>query len=432
MSRKLVQALPTAPSVVTLAATVFATLPVRANDFIVDAAGTVGTFPTVTAAMLVAAPRDRILVAPGVYPAFQFERGVEVIGLGARPEDVTIARVDFHVSIPNQNYDAVLSNLTVCGSSPLDAISISGNELARGTFLIDGVHTCGGVFLAGEPDLQLIVQNSKFEPAPGGGFLGAAFDFGGGMAELVNVSIVGWDAHLAIAAGHGLRVSEEATLRATACSIVGGTGTTVEGSGLAHGGDGITSAPWPNPVTLELAGGTTVRGGDGAGTAGAGGAGASVNGTPLSLTVGFAAVQGGLGHPAGVAWSLDAPISLGFDPTLALDGGNTPGGSGPGERSVRWVAGDLLAVTSDPTIAATSQLTLTGELEPALADFGGVFGALPPRVLAIPQLARIVPGLPPPPTGPRPRLWLVFQARFGDPVTGSTRHSNPVAVRVDG
>jgi hypothetical protein len=58
--------------------------------------------------------------------------------------------------------------------------------------------------------------------------------------------------------------------------------------------------------------------------------------------------------------------------------------------------------------------------------------ALPARVFGIPQLSLIVPGLPPQPTGPRPRLWLVFQARFADPVTGFTRYTNPVAVRVDG
>ncbi|MEZ6014885.1 MAG: hypothetical protein R3F49_07225 [Planctomycetota bacterium] len=414
-----------------LAFALLGTLPLRANDLIVDTAGGPATFQTIGAAMLAAAPGDRILVVPGSYPAFQFERGVEVLGLGVTPAEVTIARVDFHVSVPNIDYDAVLSNVTVCGTSPNDAIAITGNELARGTLLLDGVRTCGGVFLGGDEGFQLVAQNSRFEPLANGGFLGAAFDFGGGRAELVDVGIFGWDAELSAPAGHGLRISAGAAVRATACTIEGGAGADLEAPGRADGGDGVTSLPWPGPVTLMLSGGTAVAGGSGAGLTGRGGAGVRARGLAGSLTLGDAAVTGGGGALLGAAWAEDQALALGFDPSLTLAGGSTPNGSAHGARSVRWMAGDELFVATDASIAATGRLTLSSWLEPAESDFGGLSGGLPPRTLATDQLALSVPGAPPSPA-PRPRLWLVFQTRYQDPVSGLPAHSNPVVVRVDG
>jgi hypothetical protein len=417
------------------AAIIIGTLPAQAADHFVDANGAIpGSFGTIAAAMAQASPGDRILVAPGVYPAFQFERGVEVLGLGDSPADVTVARVDFHVSVPNQDYDAVLSNLTVCGSSPLDAISISGNELARGTLIVDGVRTCGGVFLAGDAEFQLIMQNTRIEPALGGGFLGAAMDFGGGYAELVDVAVLGWDAAFGVAAGHALRVSNGAVVRATACELLGGFGSAHEGPGAADGGDAVTGAPWPGPVGLVLAGGSVLRGGDAA-AGGEGGAGARVRGTPGSLVEGAASVTGGTGSPAGMAWAWDGAVPLGFDPTLTLAGGSSPGGAAPGDRSVRYVAGDLLDVRVHPSIAATSRLTLFTEVEPAASNTGPLpghlHGPLAPRIFPMPALSITVPGVPPV-QPPRPRLFLVFQAVFDDPSTGQPLHSNPVVVRIDG
>src|SRR5262245_45870285 len=114
----------------------------HAADWIVDATGAQSSFTTIDPAMVQSTPGDRILVLPGSYPAVHFSRGVEVIGMGDEPGDVVVARVDFHVNIPNDDFDAVLSNLRVCGSGAADSISISGNELSAGTFLIDSVETC--------------------------------------------------------------------------------------------------------------------------------------------------------------------------------------------------------------------------------------------------------------------------------------------------
>lgn len=405
------------------------TLPLRAADRVVDAAAGPNTYPTIAAAMAVSAPGDRILVEPGQYPAFLFERGVQVIGLGSTPADVTIARVDFHVSTPNLDYDAVLSNVTLCGSNPLDAISISGNELARGTLVLDGVRTCGGVFLAGDAEFQLVAQNTRIEPAPGGGFLGAAFDFGGGRAELVDVLIRGWDAEAGIAAADALRLSRGASVRATACALLGGAGTNQEGQGLADGGDGVTSRPSSAPARLALIGGTNARGGDGASSSGEGGAGVRVRG---AIVTGQATVQGGAGNPPGAAWALDGATALGYDPALSLAGGQAPSGIGVGAHSVRWLAGDLLAVTSDPSLASGASLTLFSALDPAApAPWGSLSGATSPRRFPLSALAVTVPG-PAPSPSPRPRLFLYFQAVLVDPLSGQTVHSNPVVVRIDG
>ena len=51
-----------------------------AAELHVDATGAGGAFTTIQAAMLVAQPGDRIIVAAGDYPAFHLSRGVSVIG----------------------------------------------------------------------------------------------------------------------------------------------------------------------------------------------------------------------------------------------------------------------------------------------------------------------------------------------------------------
>src|SRR5688572_17272543 len=166
-------------------------VPAVAHDHLVDASGVQSPLVDLTQAMALAVPGDRIFVLPGSYPAFHFSRGVEVVGLGSDPSQVTIARVDFHPTAPATGFDAGLSNLTVCGAASQDSTSISGNELAEGTLTLQGVVTCGGVYLRGGGRFYLLVADSRVEPLAGAGFQGAAFDFGGGIADFVDTRIAG-------------------------------------------------------------------------------------------------------------------------------------------------------------------------------------------------------------------------------------------------
>lgn len=286
----------------------------RAADWVVDASGAAGTLTTIDQAMLVAAPGDRILVLPGSYPAFHFSRGVDVIGLGASPADVVVARVDYHVNVPPIDYDTSLSNLTVCGSGPSDGVSTSGNELGPGTHLIEGVVMCGGVFLHGDGDFYLIVANSRFEPGPGDGFQGAAFDFGGGIFDLVDSRIQGWSASPqdGIGPGVGLRIAGDSTVRVSGSEVFGGAASE-EGTGLGDGADAIERGFGSGPIAVRIAGQSLVRGGDGS-PSGAGGAGVDLT---ASITVGDTTVSGGGGGTPGPDYAASQPTFLGYDPYLA-------------------------------------------------------------------------------------------------------------------
>ena len=298
-----------------LAALAFASSGARASDHLVDASGIQSPLLNLTQAMAVAVPGDRIFVLPGTYPAFHFSRGVEVIGLGASPADVTIARVDFHPNAPVNHFDAALSNVTVCSSDSADSTSISGNELAEGTLVLDGVVTCGGVYLRGAGSFYLLVVNTRVDAGPGDGFLGAAFDFGGGIADFVGARIVGGDASVAEGslAGVGLRIGGGATVRLSGSEVQGGDGVSAALPAFGQGADAIEKGFGAGATRLRLSGFSWVQGGSG--WSAAGGAGVDLSG---EILLGQATVQGGAGTPAGLAYAVSPPLALAHDPLLSM------------------------------------------------------------------------------------------------------------------
>jgi hypothetical protein len=278
----------------------------RASDLVVDATGAAGSFLNVSQAMAAAVPGDRILVKPGAYPAFQFERGVSVIGMGASASDVLITRVDFHVSIPNVGYDTLLSNMTVGDGTSSNALAITGNELNPGSFVVDGVHVKGGVFLGGGADgFYTLFNNSSVDAPPGFGFAGAAMYLGGKpgfSADLVNSRVDGWNADPSqgIAAGSGLLLAGGMRARVARSIIRGGDGST----SLPAGADAIRSGGAAAVVSLRVDGSTVVQGGDAA-SGGAGGDGVDVF---VATELGDAIVTGGAGSPAGVPFPQAPPV----------------------------------------------------------------------------------------------------------------------------
>ena len=289
-------------------------LEARATDWIVDPSGAASPFTNVTQAMTAAVPGDRIFVMPGNYPAFHFSRGVEVIGLGHSPSEVVIARVDFHPNAPITGFDAGLANLTVCGGAPEDAISISGNELASGTLVLQGVVTCGGVYLRGAGSFYLLCADSRFQPTPGAGFLNSAFDFGGGTADFVDTRIEGSPASLAASqpAGIGLRIGGGAIVRLSHMQVQGGVGASSGLSALQHGADAIAKGFGAAMPDLRLSGGSVIAGGN-AGPGGVGGDGVEMS---ALISVGQATVGGGSGAVAGLDFAGSQPTLLGYDPYL--------------------------------------------------------------------------------------------------------------------
>ncbi len=288
----------------------------HATDRLVDASGVASPLTTITQAMVIAAPGDRIFVMPGTYPAFHFSRGVEVVGLGTDPSDVVIARVDFHPTIPTNNFDAGLTNVTICSADPADSTSIGGNELAAGTLVLQGVVTCGGVYLHGAGQLYLMVVDSRIVPAPGTGFLGAAFDFGGGIADFVDSWVAGADASTAqsFTAGTGLRVGGGATVRVSNTHVFGGAGANTGVVALQNAADAIEKGFGAALPTLRLSGHSVIAGGD-AGPLGVGGAGVDM---VANISIGMATVTGGSGTPTGLAYTSGAPLVLARDPYLVM------------------------------------------------------------------------------------------------------------------
>ncbi len=285
-----------------------------AADLVVDASGG-GDHLTVAAAMAQAQPNDRILVRPGQYPAYQHFVAVDVIGVGADPSQVTIDRVDYHVSIPVLDYDTLISNVTIGSASPADAIAISGNELPPGTLHLDGVVVDGGVYLGGgATGFSLLVTNSRIENQAGEGFFGAAVDVGGAnnFVEVRNSRIVGADADPLHPASDALRLKAGTTLRLVNAEIVGGDGVAV--AGLEDGGDAVVRGFSPGAVSIRIDGGSSIAGGAAA-VGGAGGNGVDVAG---SIDLGAASVTGGAGTPNGDAYADAGPTAMPVDLHLAL------------------------------------------------------------------------------------------------------------------
>ncbi len=395
--------------------------PSWATDWTVDASGVASDLVTIDQAMAVAMPGDRILVLPGTYPPFHFSVGVDVVGLGNDPAEVNVARVDFHPTRPIVDFEAGLSNMTVCSDGPSDGISIGGNELALGTFTVEGVDICGGIFLHGAGELYVMMVDTALRPGPGDGFLGAAFDFGGGTLDIVDSRIVAANASEALGkqAGVGLRIAGGSIVRISGSEVLGGQGDGTPA--LRNGGDGIVHGyPMATPVNLRLSGSSLVGGGAAA-PGGTGGAGVSVTGT---IQTGTVTVLGGAGSPPGGAYEGSGPTALGFDPYLKLD------------PAKAFAEGDVFVRPGEPSF-----LESDGSLPDSILGFGytlespsgGSLSPLTPGQIRFVRKesfglagARTISGSL---TGlPARRLYV--QAFFQDPSTGQLMTSNPVAVTI--
>ena len=297
-----------------LAALAFPPPAAQAANLVVDAAGSPGSYPTVNAAMAAAVPGDRLLVQPGTYPAFQFSKGVSVLGMGPTAADVVVARVDFHPTTPLTGFDATLSNMTIGTSAAIGALGITGNEVPPGALLMHGLHVHGGIFLGGgDAGLYIQLADSLVEASTGQGFGGAAVWLGGSgnYVQLDGTLIEAWDADPAsgIAAGNALLLRTGTQARLDHVILRAGDGSATA-PGFVQGGSGLVQGGLPGTVTVRLDGASEIRGGDG----GQGGAGVAVTGT---IDLGDALVLGGNGATPGVAYALAQPTPLATDLRLA-------------------------------------------------------------------------------------------------------------------
>jgi len=281
----------------------------RAADLFVDAAGSPGSHATVALAQQAAAPGDRIFVLPGHYPAFLWTKSVRILGLGAKPEDVVIARIDFAPKFPTLGYDMLLSNVMLDSADPLDAVKLSGNELPPGVLSIDGVVIKGAVYLGSGPQgMHVSIVNCRIEPAPGQGVLGTAVYLGGlgnyatYSAEIVDSTISAHAATAALPAQSALRISGGVRLRLSGANLNGGH-SAVAVPGLSNGADALRMGFVAGSVQVDLDGGTTILGGSS--IHGAGGAGVALDG---HLTIAQALVLGGSGVAAGTPFAGSAPV----------------------------------------------------------------------------------------------------------------------------
>ena len=389
-------------------------------DRYVDGTGAGGAYMTITGAMLASAPGDRILVLPGTYPAFQFSRGVHVIGLGTDPSQVVVARIAYHVSIPALNYDTLISNLTVSSNNPLDVLSIHGNELAPGTLTIDGCVLQNGVYLrGGEQGFYALINNTSVTPPTGHGFTGEACYLGGpgNYVEVRNTRIQAWDADqaLGVPAGVALRLAAGTTARVIGGEITGGDGAGSPAP-FTSGGDAIVSII-PGTVSLDLTGGVQVTGGAASGAA-PGGHGTAIHG---SVKIESAFVSGGAGVPAGLTHAVAQPSSsssvhLVMNPGFQYAQGGvslSPGqslsvvlGSGLGLGALGISLGVELPSGSNFVTLALSQMVVI-----PMSSWSAT----------IPN----VPGLS------IPGLMVYIQGVTLDPVSGSVNISDTAAVRID-
>lgn len=290
------------------------------NDYWVDASGQKSTLTHIDQAMALAVPGDRILVYPGHYPAFFFSKGVEVRGIGERPDEVVIDRVDYHVNWPNLNHYSVLANLRVCGDGWWNDLAITGNELQRGVLWVDQVETCAGVFLHGDPDFYVFLSGVEIAPQPGRGFLHTAFDFGGGQMDVWDSQITGWSSEGGAPAASALRQSFGSRVRLADSTLRGGDGG--EGSGVEAGAHAVMGLSDPAQEHLIAIGGTVLQGGRGMAAPG----GHAVQAVE-QVELGAAFPRPGPGLPMGEKF-VDCTVSAyGFDPYLSLVAKSDPAGA---------------------------------------------------------------------------------------------------------
>lgn len=397
-----------------------ALLAAQGQDLVVDSTGAGGAFTEIGHAMLAADPGDRILVMPGSYPTFQFSRGVHVIGMGAIPEDVTIQRIAYHVSIPSTDYETVLSNVRVRGNSFLDVFAISGNELAPGTLTIDGCVLEGGVYLrGGQAGFYLHVNNSRIVPPAGYGFSGEAARLGGpgNYVELRNTKVIGWDADpIAFApAGDAVRFDGGTRARITGSQLLAGSGTA---TGLyAPGGTAISTIS-SGVVEVGIEGGSMLRGGDAFGSA-PGGHGTNVAGT---IHVGSATVLGGGGSPSGLPHAGSATV-VGTG-TLALD---TDPAWSFAEEGIALAPGQTFEVN----VPSGAGVPLLGVAFRVLLPGGPEFVSLPLEAATVFQTEGLTATVPTLPGTALSGLMVYFQGARVDVTTSDVVISDTVAYRID-
>jgi len=393
--------------------------PAQGSDLLVDPGGSPGSFATIDAAMQAATPGDRILVMPGAYPPFNFSRGVHLIGLGATPGDVVIQRIAYHVNIPAADYDTLISNVTVTSTSPLDVLSIHGNELAPGTLTIDGCVLQNGVFLrGGQQGFYLFINNSYIAPPAGHGFSGEACYVGGpgNYVDIRNTRIIGWDAdpQTGIPAGTALSIAAGTVARITGSEISGGHGQP-GGPTVAAGATALRSLP-SGTIDLTLDGNAMVVGGNGQSGA-PGGHGAAIQGT---IKAGAAVVLGGSGTPPGVPYPNAAPLPA---PTVHL---NLTPGLLFAQNGVSVGPGDVVSVS-----LGGSPISGAIGISPAVVlPNDPVFVSLPPSTLTVLPVTSFTVSIPQVP-GVNGAGYMVYMQGIALDASGVWRISDAAALRID-
>ncbi|MCA9001799.1 MAG: hypothetical protein KDB61_07745, partial [Planctomycetes bacterium] len=375
-----------------------------ADDLVVDASGALSNWTTIGQAMALAQPGDSILVMPGQYPAFAFTKGVEVRGMGANPSDVSVDRVDYHVSIPNIDARTVLRNLRLCGDGAINDLAISGNELPRGSMWIDRVETCAGVYLHGAGEFYAFFSECTITPDAGRGILGAAMDLGNCEADFWRCNVVGWDASQLVPAADALHLSFDARIRVAASRFEGGDGH--EGSGVGMAGDAVTTLPG-YAADVTLIGDSRFVGGHGVGAPG--GDCVAVEGM---IELGHVVLQPGSGTAPGVEFPLSPSVPLGYDPALDVPEGRAHVKTRVGPA---WTPNLNSPQLGAPLILCWDEIDV-----PRLLDWSP-FGSVRPSLVT---------------SGAWPIQYTrsdsdvrFLQALYRDPVSGVLRSSNPVVVR---
>lgn len=282
------------------------------TDRLVDPAGAPGTYLTIQAAIDAAVSGDRILVAPGAYPAIAVTKPIAILGMGASPNDVGVGGIAFASGGLGQNYRVAISRLRV-DAGPLSPLAVSGQELGTGQIEFESVTVQGGFrLLGGASGFVMELANCSIAGDIGQGFDGATCHIAAPAPSNFAISRCTFhgaagDLFAAQSPMAGLLVDRGVTVSIAQCTVQGGAG------GIAQ--PGAAGLVVRNGQVRALGTGSVVRGGDG-GPGAAGGAGVS---TTSNVFRGTATVLGGSGSPNGpVSSGVGALLGAGIDPELEV------------------------------------------------------------------------------------------------------------------